>query len=33
VVDLSHAALARVASADLPAALIFGGASAALHPA
>jgi formimidoylglutamate deiminase len=32
-VDLSHAALARVAPADLPAALIFGGASAALHPA
>jgi formimidoylglutamate deiminase len=31
-VDLSHATLARIAPADLPAALIFGGASAALHP-
>ncbi len=28
-----HAALAGVAAADLPAALIFGGASAAVHPA
>jgi formimidoylglutamate deiminase len=31
-VDLSHASLARIAPADLPAALIFGGASSALHP-
>ncbi len=32
VVDLSHATLARIAPADLPAALIFGGASTAIHP-
>ena len=32
VVDLSHAALARIAPDDLPAALIFGGASTAIHP-
>ena len=31
-VDLGHPLLARVAPADVPAALIFGGASAALHP-
>jgi formimidoylglutamate deiminase len=31
-VDLNHASLARIAAADLPAALIFGGASGALHP-
>jgi len=31
-VDLTHASLARIAPADLPAALIFGGASTALHP-
>jgi formimidoylglutamate deiminase len=31
-VDLDHPLLARVAPADVPAALIFGGASAALRP-
>jgi formimidoylglutamate deiminase len=31
-IDLSHPLLAGVAAADVPAALIFGGASAALHP-
>ena len=32
-VDLDHPLLAGVALADVPAALIFGGASAALRPA
>jgi formimidoylglutamate deiminase len=31
-IDLSHPLLARVDTADVPAALIFGGASAAAHP-
>jgi cytosine/adenosine deaminase-related metal-dependent hydrolase len=32
-IDLDHPLLADVAPADVPAALIFGGASAALRPA
>ena len=32
-IDLDHPLLAGVALADVPAALIFGGASAALRPA